>query len=261
VQSRSVDVGLAMKEAGTKKTRETARDAVKHLLARVGVWVGRPSDLSVDYHVAALLREQGADCVVDVGANVGQFATAIRRAGYRGPIISFEPVPEAFAELQDRSASDPDWTVQRVAIGDQPGALELNVSEASNISSFLKVKEEYVAGRPPARVCRTERVPIVKVDDLLREAPYERIFLKTDTQGYDLRVLAGASQTVNRVIGIQIELSVVAIYEGMPNYVEALSVLRELGFALTGMYRVPSFQVHEYDGVFLRHELITSRVV
>ncbi|HEX6752651.1 MAG TPA: FkbM family methyltransferase [Solirubrobacterales bacterium] len=245
------------RETGIEPTSRAARDAVKHLLARVGIWFGRPNDLSVDYHVAALLRQHAADCVVDVGANVGQFATAIRRAGYRGPIISFEPVPEAFAELQDRSASDPDWTAQRVAAGDRPGALELNVSEASNISSFLEVKEEYVAGRPPARVRRTERVPIATIDDLLREAPYERIFLKTDTQGYDLKVLAGAGLTVDRTIGIQIELSVVAIYEGMPNYVEALAVLHELGFALTGMYRVPSFQVHEYDGVFLRHELIS----
>jgi FkbM family methyltransferase len=244
------------KETNTDRTRGAARDAVKHLLAKMGIWIGRPTDLSVDHHVATLLGKHAADCVIDVGANVGQFATAIRRAGYRGPIISFEPVPEAFAELQNRSATDPDWAVQRVAVGDRPGALELNVSEASNISSFLEVKEEYVAGRPPARVRRTEWVPIATIDDLLREAPYERMFLKTDTQGYDLRVLAGATQTIDRTIGIQIELSVVAIYEGMPSYVEALAVLRELGFALTGMYRVPSFQVHEYDGVLLRHDLI-----
>lgn len=244
------------KEARAGKAHRAAGNAVRHLLARAGVWIGRPSDLSADYHVAALLSEHAADCVIDVGANVGQFATALRRAGYRGPIISFEPVPEAFAKLQDRSASDPDWTVQRVAVGDWAGTLELNVSEGSNISSFLEVKEEYVAGYPPARVRRTERVPIATIDDLLREAPYERIFLKTDTQGYDLKVLAGGQQTIDRTIGIQIELSVVAIYDGMPNYVEALAVLRELGFALTGMYQVPSFQVHDYDGVFLRHELI-----
>ncbi len=245
------------KETGKKTRRLAGRDAAKHLLAKVGVWIGRPSDLSVDYHVATLLKRHRADCVVDVGANVGQFATAIRRAGYRGHIISFEPVSEAFAELQDLSASDPDWTVRRVAVGDQAGALGLNVSEASNTSSFLDVKAEYVAGFPPARVRRTEQVPIATIDALLRNAPYERIFLKTDTQGYDLKVLAGAGQTIARTIGVQIELSVVAIYDGMPNYVEALAALNEIGFALTGMYRVPSFQIHEYDGVFIRHELIT----
>lgn len=236
--------------------RRLGGDTAKHLLARMGIWIAKPSEVSVDYHVAALLRKHRADCVVDIGANVGQFATTIRRAGYRGPIISFEPVPEAFAELQNRSASDPDWTVQRVAVGDRAGALALNVAEASNTSSFLGVKEEYVAGFPPARVRRSERVAIATIDDLLREAPYERIFLKTDTQGYDLKVLAGASQSIRRTIGIQIELSVVAIYDGMPSYVEALAVLSKLGFVLTGMYPVPSFQVHEYDGVFIRDELI-----
>lgn len=232
---------------------------MRRLLARAGVWVGRPQDLSVEYHVAALVRKHEVDCVLDVGANVGEFGAAIRSGGYRGPIVSFEPVPEAIAKLRDRSRSDARWNVEEVAIGDRPGSLKLNVSEASNISSFLEVKDEYVAGRPPARVRRTERVPVATIDDLMHEETYRRVFLKTDTQGYDLKVLAGARRTLDRTIGIQIELSVVAIYEGMPSYVEAITLLRDLGFVLTGMFRVPSFQVHEFDGVFLRRELIGPR--
>jgi hypothetical protein len=59
----------------------------------------------------------------------------------------------------------------------------------------------------------------------MHEETYRRVFLKTDTQGYDLKVLAGARRTLDRTIGIQIELSVVAIYEGMPSYVEAIAML------------------------------------
>lgn len=230
-----------------------AAEAVRHVLARAGIWVGRPYHLSSDYQVAALLKANSADCLVDVGANRGQFASALRRAGYRGPVVSLEPVPEAFAELQSHSAHDPNWTAHRIAVADRAGDLTINVSESTPISSFLPVTDDYVAGRPPARVMRTERVPVTTLDRLLRDEPYRRIFLKTDTQGYDLRVLAGAGGVINRVIGIQIELSVVPIYEGMPNYVEALTVLREMGFILAGMHRVPSFQIHEFDGVFVRN--------
>jgi FkbM family methyltransferase len=232
---------------------QEAIEAVRHVLARAGIWVGRPCRLSSDHQVAALLKAHAADCLVDVGANRGQFASAIRRAGYRGPVVSLEPVPEAFTELQARSASDPNWSVHRVGVAESAGELTLNVSESTPISSFLPVKDDYLAGRPPARVQRTERVPVTTLDRLLEGEPYERIFLKTDTQGYDLRVLAGAGDILDRLIGVQIELSVVPIYEGMPNYVEALAVLREMGFILAGMHRVPSFQIHEFDGVFVRN--------
>lgn len=230
-----------------------AIDAVHHVLARAGIWVGRPCRLSSDYQVAALLKAHAADCLVDVGANCGQFASAIRRAGYRGPMVSLEPVPEAFAELQRHSADDPDWAVRRVGVADRTGELTLNVSESTPISSFLPVTDDYLSGRPPARVKRTESVPVTTLDRLLGKESYERIFLKTDTQGYDLHVLAGARDIADRLVGIQIELSVVPIYEGMPNYVEALSVLQEMGFILAGMHRVPSFQIHEFDGVFVRN--------
>jgi FkbM family methyltransferase len=222
------------------------------MLARAGLWVGKPCHLSSDYQVAALLEAHAADCLVDVGANRGQFASAVRRAGYRGPVVSLEPVPEAFAELRSRSAHDPNWTVHRVGVADRVGDFTLNISESTPISSFLSVTDDYVVGRPPAKVQRTESVPVTTLDRLLGDEPYECIFLKTDTQGYDLQVLAGASDIIDRVIGIQIELSVVPIYEGMPNYVEALTVLREMGFILAGMHRVPSFQIHEFDGVFVR---------
>jgi len=175
--------------------------------------------------------------------------------------VSLEPVPEAFAELQSHSAHDPNWTVHRVGVADRTGELLLNVSESTPISSFLPVKDDYLAGRPPARVQRTERVPVTTLDLLLGDKPYERIFLKTDTQGYDLRVLAGAHDIVDRLIGIQIELSVVPIYEGMPNYVEALTVLQEMGFILAGMHRVPSFQIHEFDGVFVRNPIRKTRFI
>lgn len=224
----------------------------KHALARAGVWVGRPWRLNSDYQVAALLREHAADCLVDVGANCGQFASAMRRAGYCGPMVSLEPGAEAFADLRSRSARDPNWTVHRTGVADQVGTLALNVSESTPISSFLPVTDEYVAGRPPARVQQTECVQVITLDQLLGDESYERIFLKTDTQGFDLKVLEGARGIIDRVIGIQIELSIVPIYEGMPNYVEVLTVLREMGFILAGMHRVPSFQIHEFDGVFVR---------
>src|SRR3954466_3169942 len=61
-------------------------------------------------HVAALLDLHGINCVLDVGAHRGQFALLLRDAGTRGHVACFEPVPEAFAQLQRAASKDPAWT-------------------------------------------------------------------------------------------------------------------------------------------------------
>src|SRR5271157_5196955 len=87
------------------------KHAVRRGLARVGLSLERaPNRLGAPYHLARLLEIYRADCVLDVGANRGQFASMLRGAGYRGPLVSFEPVPEAYVELARLAAKDPLWT-------------------------------------------------------------------------------------------------------------------------------------------------------
>ena len=43
-----------------------------------------------------LLPFLAVDCVFDVGAHVGEYSTSLRRAGYSGDIVSFEPVSGSF---------------------------------------------------------------------------------------------------------------------------------------------------------------------
>ena len=239
-------MGPSLMKAGGKRV-------VRQTLAKAGIWIGRPSSLFLNYHVVALLNAHSADCVLDVGANRGQFGTALRQAGYCGPILSFEPVSEAFRELQERSAHDPAWTAHQTAMGDESGMLSLNISASPSVSSFLRITDDYVATYAAAKIQRTEQVPVTTIDEVARDLPYQRLFLKSDTQGYDLRVLKGAAQTIkSRVVGIQIEMSVVAIYEGMPDYLEALTTMRDIGFIPTGMYPVASDPIYEFDGVFVR---------
>src|SRR5512132_480081 len=68
-------------------------------------------DLLVHDHLRGLFERYAIDCVLDVGANVGQYGTELRHAGYRGRLLSFEPVPAPAARRRQAAAGDPEWTV------------------------------------------------------------------------------------------------------------------------------------------------------
>ena len=69
-----------------------------------------------------LFETLGTDLVLDVGANAGQYGVEIRRNGYTGRIVSFEPASETFARLREACHADPLWTARQLAMGSEPGS-------------------------------------------------------------------------------------------------------------------------------------------
>ncbi|MEK9707798.1 MAG: FkbM family methyltransferase, partial [Alphaproteobacteria bacterium] len=88
--------------------------------------------------IIALLDRYDIDCLFDIGANTGQYARAVRANGYKGRIVSFEPLTDVQQALRDRAVRDPLWTVApQTAIGARTGTIEINVSGESDMSSIL----------------------------------------------------------------------------------------------------------------------------
>src|SRR5262245_53556123 len=94
------------------------------------------ADLFLHDHLAMIFARYGVDCVLDVGANRGQYGRELRLAGYRGRLVSFEPVEQLSRELRETVAGDATWTVQRVALGRETGTAEINVMQHDVFSSF-----------------------------------------------------------------------------------------------------------------------------
>jgi len=180
------------------------------------------------------LSDLRINCVLDVGANRGQFAASLREIGYSGRIVSFEPLREAFAAMAERFKNDTRWRGFNVGLGSEDAAKTFNVAlAATEMSSFLNPRD-------PNWDLRRETVEMKRLDTLFEAllAPIPappRIFLKMDTQGYDVEVIKGAGQYIGQIQGIQSELSVVPIYENMPSYLEALRTYQDLSFALTSL--------------------------
>jgi FkbM family methyltransferase len=220
-------------------------------------------DLLLHEHLARLFERYAVDCVLDVGANTGQYATELRQAGYRGRILSFEPLPHLYARLQEAAARDRAWTVHPIALGRDASVAELIVTRHDVFTSFREPLP-FAAARfgEATDVARRERVAVRRLDDVLDElldgGPPPRCFLKMDTQGYDLEVFAGLGRWAGHVVGLQSEVAAIALYAGMPRMAEAIACYEAAGFELTGLFPVshdePSGRVIEFDCVLVRCE-------
>jgi FkbM family methyltransferase len=210
-------------------------------------------------HVAAILDMYGINCVLDVGANRGQFGVLLRDAGYRGHIASFEPVPEAFSELKRVAAKHPPWTAYPWALGREDGSLPMNVV-ADTLSSLLPATSFGARRHPRLRAPTTVDVPVRRLDGIIDEvlAPVAdpRPYLKLDTQGYDLEAFAGLGERAADFVGMQSEVALLEIYEGMPRMPEALATYEAAGFEITALHPVSrdvrTGRVLEFDCVMVR---------
>jgi len=200
------------------------------------------------------------DLVLDIGANKGQFGKSIR-SFYSGTIMSFEPVSSTFQKLQAVASSDPAWMVLRIALGSVEHTREINISPQDVFSSFLE-SNKYCSerfGRESVH-SETELVSVRRLDKLLEEVipdiHNKRIFIKMDTQGYDMEVFKGATGILNNVVAIQSEVSLIPIYEEMPHWTDSISTYEKSGFSVVGMFPVnwDSKRVIEYDCVLQKTE-------
>jgi FkbM family methyltransferase len=231
------------------------RESLKRLLKGMGYELRQYTPLrSFAAARDALLRD--ADVVVDVGANAGQYGELLRESGYRGRLVSLEPVTEAYEQLSRRASADGAWEAMKVAASDADGELTLNVTGDSRSSSALARNQRF-AEKPGWEPRETRTVPARRLegmaDELLR--PGERAFLKIDVQGYERQVLDGAGAALGRFGGIELELSVRALYEGQPSLAEMLPLLAERGFRPVSLEPIlldDDGLLMELDGLFAR---------
>lgn len=204
--------------------------AIQRVLRSFG-WEIRRFSLDEMAHLNQMLGHHRVNTVLDVGANIGQFATTLRQAGFAGRIISFEPQSDAYARLTAAAARDPLWDVApRCAVGAVSGELTMNISDNSVSSSALPILEAHTASAPASRYVRSETAPVITLDTCDLVPPSGRIFLKIDTQGFEQQVIDGAPELLKRVIGVQTELSLAPLYEGQADFLSILNQMRALGF-------------------------------
>jgi FkbM family methyltransferase len=220
--------------------------------------IKRKKHPTVNSHLINLINQYNIDIILDVGANYGQFGHMLRDEGYKKEIHSFEPVSQTFENLRRICRNDQNWFIHKLAMGAACGEATINVSESSDLSSFLSPtdfgKEKY----KKIKVAKKETVEVGTIDSFLtakiKDFDKRRIFIKMDTQGYDLEVFKGSLNSIEHIAGILSELSLIPIYSGIPNYLESLREYEKYGFAVSGLYpisRKKDLSIVEMDCILL----------
>tara|TARA_R110002049_G_scaffold225009_3_gene396852 strand:- start:511 stop:1284 length:774 start_codon:yes stop_codon:yes gene_type:complete len=211
------------------------------------------------------LRDFEVDCVIDVGANHGQYATMLRRdVGFRGLILSFEPGPDMFQSLSKKTSGEKNWHAYHLAFSDESGTVPFNIMEGDQLSSINKTVDDLPEQfRTIGKIVETVDVQAVRLEELYPQLKAEhgfgRPFLKLDTQGHDLMAAKGAERCLAEMLGVQTELAVQKIYSGATGYRDMIDWLEERQFVPSAFFannRGHFPLLFEMDGIFVSTSLL-----
>lgn len=211
-----------------------------------------------------LLTALDVDCVFDVGANRGQYGGLLRRSGYRGMIVSFEPGIVPFRELEAAGLRDGNWHTFNMALGAEAGTLPLNVMKCDVFSSFkAPSRDEDSSLADDNQVETVIDVPVARIDEKFDEWSktfgFRRPFLKMDTQGYDLEVLLGAGTRLADFVGLSSEIAVRRLYKDSPAMPDSINAIIDGGFSFVNLMPVHADRVLnplELNSYAVRNDLV-----
>jgi len=207
------------------------------------------------------LTYYGINLVLDVGANIGQYSSLLREIGYKSQIVSFEPVALTYSHLKSSAQRDKLWQIApRSAIGNQDGEIEINISANSVSSSVVQMLDSHRNAAPKSIYADTEIVPVHRLDTIAKDHLKNNTsaFLKVDVQGFEKQVLEGATGILPWIKGIELELSMIPLYQDQLLYGEMIQYLENLGYELYAV--IPDFtdpitgKMLQMDGIFLKKD-------
>jgi FkbM family methyltransferase len=232
---------------------------IKSFLRRLGVLILRNDVRNNPFkQLLSAIEKSGANLIFDIGANEGQFSSELRKAGFEGEIICFEPLSKAYKVLLENASKFYFKVHQRCAIGDRIEETLINVSNNSVSSSLLPISNIHTQSAPKSKYVDSESVKVITLDSLIPVYLNidSKLFLKLDTQGFEWNVLMGGKEILNRTVALSLELSFQELYVGQKLWFEIVDFLHQNGFYIwaiqKGFTNPVTGQSLQADVIFLK---------
>ena len=162
------------------------------------------------------------------------------------PLIEFE---EDLNKLKKKYTGDYSIT----AVGAKDGIAVININEDLHGSSLL-VPEEMIETKIVKREISVTTInALAKKNNLNR---FKKILLKLDVQGFELAVLEGASEIMDKVDIIVLEVGLFKHYQLAPDFTEVIIAMKKLGYVVydivEGLNRPSDFALSYKDLFFVK---------
>lgn len=186
-----------------------------------------------------LLRQTPVSGILDAGASNGRVSKKLLQTFPQATVYAFEPNPAYRERWQTLTRENSAFQVAHVALADENGELELNITRSAGPSSFFKPNQRFRQEFPEeSAMDHVEKVPIIRLDDWRRKNGMPAIqLMKFDIQAAELKALKGAVETLKDTVLIYTEIFFNPMYEGGAVYSEIDLFLREQGFSLYNIYK------------------------
>lgn len=218
-----------------------------------------PKFSTTSYFMVSGLARQGIlpTTVLDVGANVGQFAVASAKLFPNVRVHSFEPVPDCAERLRNNVSGLENVTVHPFALGDAEGEVPFHVNAYSYSSSVLPLAQAHRNTFPDARETQVIKVKVSTLDQVFANVEFQSpVLLKLDVQGYEAQTLRGGLETLKRVDYVVLETSFKPMYEGEPLFMDIVRMMEEEGFRferpVDWMAAPETREILQMDALFVR---------
>lgn len=198
--------------------------------------------------------------VLDVGANVGQFATDLFSYGYSGKLISIEPSRSSFEKLVFNCRKYPSWQGHNIAFGDKNGSQTLNISANNGLSSsILDMNEVHATEFPESQIIGKEEILVQTLDNFLKTNSDlgEVSLLKMDVQGFEKNVILGAQDNISKVRHCLIEVSLLELYKNEASLLEIISLLDSNNHRVIDIHR----GIKSKSGELLQIDILTKQKI
>jgi FkbM family methyltransferase len=199
-------------------------------------------------------QSNGFNTIIDIGAFIGSFAYGIHTILPEAHIYSFEPLLENYQKLVNNLAPAGHFRAFHTALGDQKGQMNFWKSDFMASSSALPMAELHKNAFPHTSHATAMTVPVARLDDYLTSMELEPpVLLKIDVQGFEDKVLLGATETLRKVNFVLSEVSYKPLYEGQVLFDQIYARLGEQGFEYAGNF---DSLISPVDGTILQSDAL-----
>jgi FkbM family methyltransferase len=241
---------------------QCAKKQIKRWAACMGYKLYPKNSLHCPTHqLLTAINYLGINTVIDIGANVGQFSQSLIEEGFKGKIISFEPLKDAHKKLTKLATKYPNWTIAPpLAIGQSEQRTTINVCSRSSCSSLLRMLETHSKALPDAQTTHQETILVQSLDNALKSyvspSNIETSLIKIDVQGYEWEVFKGAQKVLKKAKAIFCETSLTPLFENQKLWGDVTKFLESHNFKV---WAVQKAFVNESKGEDLQLNILFVR--